>query len=310
MPGGDRGGGLPPAGVPIESYTPEAPASCEKALRTIVSRIGSWGPRLVLFGGLAPRYLVKSPPPGSDAHTGTTDLDVVIGVQIEVEDPGVYRKLRQELRKSGFEPSEEASYAWRRRIDGVQVVMEFFCPVEASGAPGRLKRNPGGTAGTSISAIQLKGAELAGKDCSTHELSGEVLDHGGLRSVAVRVVNILPFLVLKAFALESRDKEKDAYDIVWTLNAFGREGPVSAAEAAATSPIVGDARVEEAIDLLRRSFATIDDQGPSNYARFFLGGRGGVPDDRTRLRRFAQGTVREFLQRWRELRGPSAGGSV
>ena len=114
-------------------------------------------------------------------------------------------------------------------MDGVNVILEFFCPVEAEGEPGGLKRNPGGEAGSKISAIQLRGAEIAAADCVTVMLSGEVLDHGGHRDVEVQVANILPFLVLKAFALVTRDKEKDAYDIVWTLQAFGEAGPVSAA---------------------------------------------------------------------------------
>jgi hypothetical protein len=70
--------------VPQDEYPPEALAACEKALRTIISRIGTWGPRLILFGGLAPRYLVKGPPPALKEHTGTTDLDVVIGVEIDI----------------------------------------------------------------------------------------------------------------------------------------------------------------------------------------------------------------------------------
>lgn len=213
--------------IPIEDYTPEALQACEKALRTIVSRIGAWGPRLILFGGLAPRYIVDSPPSDVDEHTGTTDLDVVVGVEIEVDDGGVYTKLQQELRNAGFEVSDDGSWAWERRVNGVRVVLEFFCPVEQDGEPGRLKRNPGGDAGSSISAIQLRGAEIAGVDCRAVDLSGEVLDDGGHRDVTIRVVNILPFLVLKAFALESRDKEKDAYDIVWTLNACLRRGGTS-----------------------------------------------------------------------------------
>lgn len=146
--------------VPIEDYTPEALQACEKALRTIVSRIGAWGPRLVLFGGLAPRYIVDSPPPEVGEHTGTTDLDVVVGLELEVDDEGVYTKLQQELRNTGFVVSDDGTWAWERRVDGVRVVLEFFCPVEQDGAPGRLKRNPGGEAGSSISAIQLRGAEV------------------------------------------------------------------------------------------------------------------------------------------------------
>ncbi|MEQ9400101.1 MAG: hypothetical protein RJQ04_13145 [Longimicrobiales bacterium] len=289
--------------VPQDEYTPEALAACEKALRTIISRVGKWGPRLILFGGLAPRYLVKSPSAESKEHTGTTDLDVVIGVEIDVADVGVYTKLQEELGKAGFWPSDRGSFAWERKVDGVTVVLEFFCPVEAGGTPGSLKRNPGGEAGSKISAIQLRGAQIAALDSVTVVLSGEVLDHGGCRDVEVQVTNILPFLVLKAFALVTRDKEKDAYDLVWTLQAFGEAGPLSAAEAAVQSPIGDREEVTEAMAVLEERFAELDRQGPSNYARFFLGGRDDAEDERTRLRRDARGTVQTFLARWKELRG-------
>ena len=258
--------------VPMEDYTPEALAACEKALRTIVSRIGAWGPRLILFGGLAPRYIVASPP-------------------AEME----------ELGNAGFREGEDGSWAWERRVDGVRVVLEFFCPVEPDGRPGTLRRNPGGETGSSISAIQLRGAEIAAADCAVRTLSGEVLDEGGHRDVEVRVVNVLPFLVLKAFALESRDKEKDAYDIVWTLKAFGDWGPASAADAAAESPIADQDEVLAALEILEHSFSDPLSQGPSNYARFFLGAAG-EEEARMRLRRDAQGTIRAFLSRWRSIR--------
>ncbi len=288
--------------APIELYTPAAVAACEKALRTIVARVGLWGPRLILFGGLAPRYIVEQVPEKVIEHQGTTDLDMVIGIAIESEseEEAVYTKLQQELRNADFAPSKEGSYAWERRVDGIRVAIEFFCPVEVGGRPGRLKRNPGGLTGSNVSAIQLKGAEIAGADCRTCVLEGEVLDYGGRRQVEVRVVNILPFLVLKAFALETRDKEKDAYDIIWTLNSFGRKGPMSAAEAAAQSPIAQTDYVTDAIAILSERFGTFDAKGPNNYARFFLGAMNN-DEERDRLRRFAHGVMNEFLNRWAEV---------
>jgi len=222
-----------------------------------------------------------------------------IGVAILDEDKSVYSKLQQELTNAGFSPGAD-SFAWQREVDGIPVVLEFFCPVEEEGEPGRLRRNPGGDVGSRISAIQLKGAELAGQDCSQRSIQTEILDHGGRRRVEVNVVNLLPFIVLKAFALESRDKEKDAYDLVWTISAFG-DGPGRAAEAAAESPVAEHPLVVEAMELLDQRFADLDEQGPSNYARFFLGAS---EDDeaRDRLRRVAAGAVRRFLRRWAEVR--------
>ncbi len=62
-------------------------------------------------------------------------------------------------------------------------------------------------------------------DNFTVRLDGDTLDEGGIREgVEVKVASLLPFLVLKAFAIEERDKAKDSYDVVWILNAF-KEGP-------------------------------------------------------------------------------------
>lgn len=285
---------------PVMLYTPEALEACQRALATIVAKIGAWGPRLVLFGGMAPRYIVPDPAEDLEPHTGTTDLDVVIGVAILDEDESVYTKLQQELTNAGFSPRPDASFAWERAVDGVPVVLEFFCPVEKGSQPGRLRRNPAGEVGSKISAIQMKGGELAGADCTPRTIEIEILDHGGHRRVDINVVNLLPFVVLKAFALESRDKEKDAYDLVWTINAFG-DGPASAAEAAAQSPIADDPLVAEAMELLTQRFGRLEDQGPSNYARFFLGASDD-DDARDRLRRVAAGAIQRFLARWREVR--------
>lgn len=55
---------------PLDSeYTPEALAACEKALRTILVKIGPWGSRVALIGGLVPRYLVPTAPPPACPRT-------------------------------------------------------------------------------------------------------------------------------------------------------------------------------------------------------------------------------------------------
>jgi hypothetical protein len=245
--------------------------------------------------------LVPEVPEGIDPHVGTTDLDVVIGVAVVNDDEAVYTKLQQELVKAGFSPAVEdgveKSYAWERRVNGIRVVLEFFCPLEEGGEPGRLRRNPGGQAGSKISALQMKGAELAAEDCELIPLEGEILDFGGRREVEVKVVRILPFLALKAFAILDRNKEKDAYDVVWTLNAFPPGGPKSAAESARESALRDHPEILEGIEALRHGFLELDSAGPSNYARFFLGARD-EPEERDQLRRFAKSVVGEFLVSW------------
>src|SRR6202167_4206619 len=89
-------------------YTPEALAACEKALRTILKKIGPWGTRLILIGGMVPRYLVGDVPKEIKEHVGTTDLDVVVGITVSAEEEEFYRTLQQNLKDSGFAPARNA----------------------------------------------------------------------------------------------------------------------------------------------------------------------------------------------------------
>ena len=151
---------------PRAEYSPGALAACEKALRTILTKVGPWGGQLTLIGGMAPRYLVGDPPAEIAAHVGTTDLDVVVGVTLSTEEEEAYRTLQQNLKDARFAPSrnpatgQEETFRWERHVDGVRVQLEFFCPV-GTGTAGQLLRNPGRNVGSRISAIRTRGAELA-----------------------------------------------------------------------------------------------------------------------------------------------------
>ena len=178
------------------------------------------------------------------------------------------------------------------------MLLEFFCPV-GDGEPGKLYRNPGKNIGSKISAIRTPGADLAGIDNFPVVLKGETLDHGGIQEgVEARVAGLLPFLVLKAYAIEQRDKEKDSYDVVWTLNAF-EKGPQSAVEAMARSAVLGRPEISVAIGHLRKNFQSIGHRGPSQYARFERSDNS--EEERLRLQRYAHGTVTEFLRYWDSL---------
>jgi hypothetical protein len=245
-----------PEDNPQHVYTPQALEACEKALRTILTKIGPWGGRIFLIGGMTPRYLIGNAPVDVKEHIGTTDLDIVVGVSVTTEEEELYRTLQNNLKDAGFAPAidpetkQEQTFRWTRDVDGIGVFLEFFCPV-GDGPAGRALRNPGKQIGSKISAMRMPGAELAALDHFVVVLSGETLDHGGIQEgVEARVANLLPFLVLKSFALEERDKDKDSYDIVWILNAFAG-GPEAAVAAMANSPVLRRDEVKTAIGYRR-----------------------------------------------------------
>ncbi len=274
-----------------DDYDQAATQRCERALVTLLGDLGPWRERIYLVGGLAPRYLVGSPPVGAEPHVGTTDVDLVVGVALGEDEPETYRTLHTNLTRSGFRQATP-SFAWQRSVDGLTVTVEFLCETDAVPA-GDIFRPREGT-GSKLAAFNVRGALLARDDFVEVTIEGERLDDGGMSRVDLRIANVLPYVTLKILAFQDRHQNKDAYDLVYTLlNA--PDGPRAAGERARSSPVRSDERVVEALELLRERFADADQDGPASYARF-LAAPDAVDDEAARLRQQAVATIRAFLR--------------
>lgn len=247
-----------------DDYSQPSTLRCERALVTFVGDIGPWSRRIVLVGGLAPRYLVGSVPLGASPHVGTTDVDLVVQLAVE-QDFETYTTLATNLKNSGFSPDRD-SYRWSRQVDGATVSLEFLCETDQVDA-GRIYRTRQGT-GSRFGAVNIPGAQLATQDFIEATVEAERLDNGGLSTVTFRVGGLLAYVVLKILAFQQRHHNKDAYDLVYTLVNYPNGGPRTAGRAAATSPIREDPRALEALRLLKERFISIDRDGPSHYANF------------------------------------------
>lgn len=195
------------------SYDLQVTRRCERALVTLIGDIGPWSRRLVLVGGLGPRYIIGKVPFGAAAHVGTADVDLVIKLAIE-EAPETYSTLSRNLISSGFAAGDH-SYQWSRQVDGTTVIVEFLCETDEVEA-GRIYR-PGRGTGSGFGACNVPGAQLATQDFISVELEAERLDDGGLSKVKLRVAGLLTYVVLKVLAFQDRHHDKDAYDLVYTL---------------------------------------------------------------------------------------------
>lgn len=275
-------------------YNEHATARCERALVTLLGDLGPWRERIYLAGGLAPRYLIGKLPEGAQAHVGTTDVDLIVGLALSDDTSETYRTLQNNLEKSGF-VQRGPSFRWARDVEGVSVAVEFLCETD-SVAPGRIFR-PKEFTGSKFGAFNVRGAQLAREDFIEREIEAERLDGGGLSRITVRVTNVLPYAVLKIFALQDRHENKDAYDLAFTL--FNYEGgPAAAGRAAANSRVKTHPQVKEAMLLLEQRFRDIAQDGPHAYASFLAD-----HDDeeaRARLRQEAVAIVRNFLQSFQE----------
>jgi hypothetical protein len=157
---------------------------------TLLGDIGPWRERIYLAGGLAPRYLVGQLPEGAQAHVGTADIDLIIGIALGDETPETYRTLQNNLERGGFK-QRTPSFRWAREVEGVTVAVEFLCETDAV-SHGDIFRPMGESTGSKMSAFNVRGAHLVRDDFIEREIEAERLDDGGLSRVNVRVANFLP----------------------------------------------------------------------------------------------------------------------
>jgi hypothetical protein len=120
-----------PKPTTLEGYSEQVTRDCERVLVTLLRNLGPHKESVVLVGGLTPRYLVAERPPVVPQHAGTLDIDVVIDLVI-LEDTEAYRTLEDNLKKIGFERSEndkgqKVNWRWKVRIvDGTTIVLELL----------------------------------------------------------------------------------------------------------------------------------------------------------------------------------------
>lgn len=63
-------------------YDQDVTSACERTLLTLLSAFGNLKETLRLIGGLVPRYLTPATPPDVPMHAGTSDVDIVLNLEV------------------------------------------------------------------------------------------------------------------------------------------------------------------------------------------------------------------------------------
>jgi hypothetical protein len=245
-------------------------------------------------GGLVPSLLVPEPEPGIEPHIGTQDLDLCLRVALVDGEVGNYERLEKSLKSAGFTMLNKESWRWKGG-HALPLVVEFFCPPAPEREPGRLYR-PGGVVGGKLSALVLATGGLIDKDFRELEVEVTLPGGGGRTRQPMTVAGPGAYLAAKADALRRRNKNKDAYDIVWLVESWPG-GQAGLAPVIRASAIFGDPVFHRYLDILKQEFEDIDSAGARKYARF-MSGAGMDPDQ---LARRAVGAIRALLD---ELKMP------
>jgi predicted nucleotidyltransferase len=99
----------------------------------------------------------------------------------------------------------------------------------------------------------------------TKKLKGMMVN-GATNTVTLQVASVPDFLVMKAFALNGRDKPKDAYDICYCLDHF--EGGITQLAKAWSLQMAASSDVTQAVQILKEKFESVRSYGPMQVVEF------------------------------------------
>lgn len=286
-------------------YSSEATARCERALCTLMRAIGQpWRRRVCLVGGLVPQYLVPQGGYLQPVHVGSTDVDVALRLAVDADDCAAYRTLQTNLKASGFKRVNRSSWRWFVEVEGEVVILELLGD-NKDAEPGvvfRPRVTPPAGAGD-VGVLCVRGVELAFRDAINVKRDVRLLD-GSSTHVEFQVVNLAPYLALKADAYLDRRKPKDAYDFVYVLR-WWPGGPDAAAKVVASSPVAHEKFVLHGLSRVWSDFTSQDRVGPADYAA--LAAEGGTAHRQALARNEAVLVTRRFYDALAKLGFPLKG---
>ena len=223
--------------------------------------MGSHKESFVIVGGLVPSLLFNKVEP---SHIGTIDIDIELNPEnlenkhyaefIDILEENNYQRNALDLKP--FQMHKIIDLA-----DGGEsfpVVLDLLRPKNSK----IKKNNPPLKGGLRIQEID--GGQFALKYCEYVNIEGKMPD-GRLNQVRILVASIPALLVMKGYALEGRNKQKDAYDIWFCISNY-REGFEQLAKDCL--PLLEEAEAKKAFVFISKKFRKEDDFGPVTVRQF------------------------------------------
>ncbi len=217
----------------------------------VINVLGAFKDDIVIVGGWVPD--LKYP---DKKHIGSLDVDLAIGPNAVGED--VYSSILNRLTESNY-----AHFTAPTRF--IREVPDASEPVKVDLISGEYVAEGDKTRAIMVDALKInsiRGVDLAFENCEEITITGK-MPNGSDNVVNARIVSPEAFVLIKAFALDERNKEKDAYDIAFVLKHYE---PSIEALAENLKPIVQDGLGADALQILRDKFKTLDSVGPVNAA--------------------------------------------
>lgn len=235
--------------------------------------LGAYKNGIVIVGGWVPGLLFPGTP---EHHVGSTDVDLALNREI-LKEVG-YRSILQLLLACGYRQGKQPFIFYRTiKIHDQEFDVEVDFLTAEYGGTGKKHRTQ---SVQDMHPRKTHGCDLAFEGPTEIEIEG-VLPDGGLDQTSILVVSVVPFIIMKAFALGERIKEKDAYDIYYCVKNFPGGLDALIAE---FHPHIHNKLVKEGLKILMEKFSSPEHIGPKFVADFW---EISDPEERAALQRDA-----------------------
>lgn len=228
------------------------PTSASRAvLIEVMNVLGAFRDEIVVVGGWVPDLLYPD-----RGHMGSLDVDLAISRRALSEN--AYQTILQRLASADYSHHISPTH-FTKRIPGLED------PVKVDVVGGEYE---GGQKASSITvnALELntlRGLDLAFEASQEITVSG-VMPDGTRNTVRARIVRPEGYILIKAFALDERQREKDAYDIHFVLR---HHQPNIEDLAHRLWALLSTGLAKDGYAILKTKFGTLDSAGPVWAAR-------------------------------------------
>ena len=241
-------------------YDDRTTVAVKSVLVEIGQILGSYRGKFAVIGGAVPWLLLGE---ADMPHIGTLDVD--LSVDAEALGDGEYAQLVESLLRRGYHRREHLprfqlvrTVSARDDGDDIDVRVDFLMPRDAT-----IARNAPPLV-ANFAVQRADGADLALKFYQLVAIDGDMPDGGGNR-VKIAVASIPALLAMKGYAIANRLKQKDAYDIYYSIRNF--PGGVDAL-VTATRPLLDFETARTGYLLISEKFRRLDDFGPTSVRQF------------------------------------------
>jgi hypothetical protein len=230
-----------------------------RAVRSVLVEIGqilgSFEGKFALIGGAVPWLLLDNE---EMPHVGSLDVD--LSLDAKALGDGEHATLVEALKDHGYRQNEELRrFQLVRSVpatdDGspIDVIVDFLMPRDAE----IVKNNPPLVAGFAVQ--RADGVDLALRFYQLVAVDGP-MPNGGRNRVELAVCTIPALIAMKGHAMRRRHKQKDAYDVYYSVRNY--PGGIDVL-AEACRPLLEHESARQGYRFVAEKFDTADGYGPT-----------------------------------------------